>query len=115
MPRIKEVKADWEDVVLICRKCSKRLGGGFGPGGDRKLGKALGAELNPRGGKRRRGEIGVLEVACLDICPKGAVMALRAGRPGRLLAVPAGMTAQAVLQALGIAVPDSENGPAGPP
>ena len=28
----KSAKTEWRDVVLVCRKCSKPLDGGFGPG-----------------------------------------------------------------------------------
>ena len=27
----KSAKTEWRDVVLVCRKCSKKLNGGFGP------------------------------------------------------------------------------------
>ena len=37
----KQVKADWRDVVLVCRKCSKKLDGGFGADGEKTLAKAL--------------------------------------------------------------------------
>lgn len=110
---IRPLRTDWREILLVCRKCSKRLGGGFGPDGDRKLAKVLKREL-AGAGKGRRAEVTVLEVGCFDICPKGAVVAIRAGKPGEVRLVPAGTAAGDVLAALGIAAPDSKNGPAGP-
>jgi hypothetical protein len=56
---IKGVKADWNEVVLVCRKCSKKLDGGFGADGDQKLAKvlrkAIGAKGRGRGGGRQAG------------------------------------------------------------
>lgn len=115
-PRDKPMRAlpaRWRDILLVCRKCSKRLGGGFGPEGDRKLAKVLKRELEA-GDKGRRAEVAVLEVGCLDICPKGAVVALRAGKPGEIRLVPAGTAPREALAAFGFAAPDSKNGPAGP-
>ena len=34
---IKSTSTEWRDVVLVCRKCSKKLDGGFGPDGDLTL------------------------------------------------------------------------------
>lgn len=104
----KQVKADWRDVVLVCRKCSKKLDGGFGADGEETLAKALRKSLaNPdRTGfgrnKPRRREIAVLEVGCLDICPKKAVVALRAADPGRWVVVPEGADLAEVTLRLGL-------------
>ncbi len=35
------VRSRWSGTVLVCRKRSKKLGGGFGPEGKRPLAKAL--------------------------------------------------------------------------
>ena len=92
----KQVKADWRHVVLVCRKCSKKLDGGFGVDGEESLAKALRKALaRPDGAasckmKPRRREIAVLDVGCLDICPKKAVVVLRAADPGRWVVVPEG-------------------------
>ena len=44
---IKTTKTRWKDVVLVCRKCQKKLNGGFGPDGDKTLKKALKKYLRP--------------------------------------------------------------------
>jgi hypothetical protein len=51
---IKRVKADWSEVVLVCRKCSKKLGGGFGADGDQKLAKILRKAIGAKGRAERR-------------------------------------------------------------
>lgn len=65
------VRSNWKTAVLICRKCSKKVDGGFGPKGNQPLGKALKKHLSLK--KGRKGDAGILEVGCLGICPKGAV------------------------------------------
>lgn len=89
----KRVSAEWRDVVLVCRKCAKKLDGGFGPGGDEGLAKALRRSLDD--GERRktkalRREVAVVEVGCLDICPKRAVVVVKGSDPKSLLLVPKG-------------------------
>ncbi|WP_371345057.1 (2Fe-2S) ferredoxin domain-containing protein [Ancylobacter sp. IITR112] len=104
---MKPIKADWTDVVLVCRKCAKKLDGGFGPDADQPLPKALRAAIAARkGGKpmkkpRRKGaHVAVVEVPCLDICPKNAVVVIPAGRPGRWLSVERGTELDALLDTL---------------
>lgn len=104
---MKPIKADWTDVVLVCRKCAKKLDGGFGPDADETLPKALRAAIAAReGGKpmkkpRRKGAgVAVVEVPCLDICPKNAVIVIPAGRPGRWLSVPRGTDPDTLLDAI---------------
>lgn len=65
------VASNWRNAVLICRKCSKKLDGGFGPDGDERLIKAMRKHLSL--GKGRKATAGLVEVNCLGICPKGAV------------------------------------------
>lgn len=65
------VRANWRNVVLVCRKCSKKLDGGFGPHGDERLAKALRKHLALK--KGRKADAGIVEVNCLGVCPKGAV------------------------------------------
>jgi predicted metal-binding protein len=81
------VPSPWRDVILVCRKCSKKLDGGFGPDGDESLGRALKHSLR-RSGQRRLAR--VIETKCLGVCPRGAVTVLRDSRPGEMLAVPRG-------------------------
>ncbi|AUW59141.1 hypothetical protein C1T17_14610 [Sphingobium sp. SCG-1] len=65
------VRSNWKTAVLVCRKCSKKIDGGFGSKGNQPLAKALKKHLALK--KGRKGDAGVLEVSCLGICPKGAV------------------------------------------
>jgi predicted metal-binding protein len=76
-----KVRANWSHVVLVCKKCSKKLdrkGRGFGPE-DKRLAAALKHALGA--GKTRKSRIGVIEVPCLDICPKGGVVTVDSRRP----------------------------------
>jgi predicted metal-binding protein len=82
------VRAEWRQVVLICRKCSKKLGGGFGPDGDQSLAQAL--KRSSGGGKKRKAPRGVVEVGCLDVCPKRGVVVIDADRPREWLIVQEG-------------------------
>jgi predicted metal-binding protein len=104
---MKPIRSDWTDVVLVCRKCAKKLKGGFGPEGDATLPEALRAEIARRdGGKamkkpRRKGaSVAVIEVSCLDICPKGAVVTISADEPGRWHLVKPGADVEALLGTL---------------
>ncbi len=100
--RIKVVEAHWTEAVLVCRKCQKKLDGGFGPEGDQTLAKALRREVNRgQSGKGRKALVGVVEVGCLDLCPKGAVVALRASAPGAWRIVPRGADVRKVADVLG--------------
>ncbi|WP_176592899.1 (2Fe-2S) ferredoxin domain-containing protein [Sphingobium sp. EM0848] len=65
------VRSNWDHVVLVCRKCSKKLDGGFGRDGEERLAKALRRHLSLK--KGRKASAGIIEVNCLGVCPKGAV------------------------------------------
>lgn len=65
------VRSNWRNAVLVCRKCSKKLDGGFGSRGDERLAKALRHHLAIK--KGRKAAAGVIEVGCLGVCPGGAV------------------------------------------
>jgi hypothetical protein len=98
---MKPVRTRWTGVVLVCRKCSKKLkGGGFGPDGDQRLGKALRRRLD--GGKTRKAAAGVIEVGCFDVCPKDAVVVANAATPGEWLVVPRHTPLEAVVERLGL-------------
>lgn len=98
---LKTAKTQWRDLVLVCRKCSKKLDGkGFGPDGDKTLKKALRKYL--KAGKGRKAELVVKETDCFDICPKHAVIAVNAARPKALLIVPAGADLFEVKARLGL-------------
>lgn len=101
---IKQVRADWDEVVLVCRKCSKKLDGGFGADGDQKLAKALRKALGAKG-KGRKARAAVIEVDCLDVCPKNAVVAVRAARPKAWAVIPRGTSVRAIAERLGLTLP----------
>ena len=80
------VSSNWESAALVCAKCTKKLGGGFGDKGREPLAKALRKVL----GKGRKAPIGVVPVKCLGICPKGAVTIVDTRRPQEWMIVRAG-------------------------
>jgi predicted metal-binding protein len=95
----RHVSSHWAEVVLVCRKCSKKLGGGFGPQGDKPLAKAL---KKRAGGKGRKAAFGVIETGCLDICPKRGVTVVRGSTPGDWQVIEAGTPVDAVAARLGL-------------
>ena len=108
----KRARSDWTEVVLVCRKCSKKLDGGFGADGDEKLAKVLRKALKTQGGgKGRKARVGVIEVGCFDICPKNAVVAVTASKPGDWVIVPRGASTSAVTERLGLGEPAADVGP----
>lgn len=90
------IAAKWSEVVLVCRKCSKKLDGGFGRKGDVRLEKALKGEFPGKRGPK------VLAVPCLDICPKQAVCVVVGGQPGRVHLVARGTPVDEVIAALAL-------------
>ncbi|SFR97088.1 hypothetical protein [Sphingomonas jatrophae] len=94
------VRADWRSTVLVCRKCSKKQSGGFGPDGDERLAKALARAVG--GGRKRKAQVGVVEVDCLGICPKHAVVAVDAAHPGRWQLIRPGTPMDEVAERLGL-------------
>ena len=82
------VRAHWSRTLLVCRKCSRRLGGGFGERGEERLAKLLRKRFG--GGKGRKADIGIVEVDCLKVCPKGAALVIDAASPGEWLLIEAG-------------------------
>lgn len=97
---ITTTKTRWKDVVLVCRKCSKKLEGGFGPHGDKTLKKALRKYFKSTGGEGA--ELAVRHTGCFDVCPKNAVVAVNATNPKALLIVPAGADLFEVKARLGL-------------
>ncbi|WP_135211770.1 (2Fe-2S) ferredoxin domain-containing protein [Vitreimonas flagellata] len=85
---MKKVRSNWEEVVLVCRKCSKKVGGGFGAKEKTSLRKALRKELRLK--KGRRASVGLVEVDCLKLCPKDAVTVVLGSEPGQWRKVPRG-------------------------
>jgi predicted metal-binding protein len=103
---VRHVEAELQTLVLVCRKCSKKLDGGFGTDKDERLAKVLRRELvSGKARKPRRARVAVLEVGCFDLCPKNAVVALRAEHPGDWVIVPKGTAVTEVLGHLGLDAP----------
>lgn len=77
----------WQQVVVLCRKCGKKLDGGFGPKRKDTLKSVLRQSLREHG---RRRDVRVFETGCMGVCPKRGVTALNATRPGTLHVIQAG-------------------------
>ena len=92
------VAARWSGAVLVCGKCSKKVGGGFGAKGKRALAKAL--RDQPGFGKGRKAAIGVVETRCLGICPRDAVVLVDTRVPGRWRLIRPGANVEAVAETL---------------
>lgn len=97
------VPARWETAVLVCGKCSKKLGGGFGPKGKTPLAKALRQRV---AGKGRKARYGVVETRCLKLCPKGAVTVVDGRHAGEWQLVRPGDDIEAIAERL--ALPPAE-------
>lgn len=87
----------WTDALLVCRKCGKKLGGGFGPDGDESLAGVLKEALRDRG---RRRQVRVIQVGCLDICPRKGVVVVRGDAPGDMMIVPEGLDPEQIAERL---------------
>jgi|JI10StandDraft_1071094.scaffolds.fasta_scaffold121633_3 hypothetical protein len=95
----------WRETLLICKKCSKKVKGGFGPKSRMRLRKALAEAMKLREG--RHAAIGLIEVGCFDLCPKRAVTVAKGTEPGKLFVVPRGAALDAIIAKLGLAAPDA--------
>ena len=98
------VRSNWQNAVLVCRKCSKKLDGGFGADGDERLAKALRKRLSLK--KGRKAAAGIVEVNCLGVCPKGAVTVVNGAQSRDWLLVRRGADLDALAQALGLTAVD---------
>lgn len=85
---LKRARSRWTGAVLVCGKCSRKIGGGFGGKHRTPLAKALRKSIGF--GKGRKADVGVIETKCLGLCPKHAVTVVDTRRPGEWLVVPAG-------------------------
>lgn len=103
--RLKTVRSNWSGTILVCSKCSKKLGGGFGPKGRTPLAKALRKQLGLK--KGREGAAGIVEVKCLGVCPRGAVTMVNGAQTREWLIVPEGADLSSVAAELGLAPSDS--------
>lgn len=97
---MRTVKADWQAVLVTCGKCSRRMGGGFGPKGKTSLAKALRKLGNGR--KDRKARFGVVETGCLKLCPKNAAVAFNAADPHRWHIIARGTDAEDAAGLLGL-------------
>lgn len=100
---VKQVGARWSNHVLICSKCSKRIGGGFGPKGSTRLAKALRKHLGEK--KGRKATLGIVEVKCLGVCPRDAVTVINGAQDDAWLLVPAGTDLDDVAREIGLIEP----------
>ena len=94
------LESRWSGAILVCSKCSKKLGGGFGRKGKTSLGKVLRKRFGLK--KGRKSPVGLIEVKCLGVCPKGAVTLVDTSRPDTWRLVPAGADIEAIGRDLGL-------------
>lgn len=94
------VRSEWRKAILVCGKCSKKVGGGFGPKGNTSLVKALKAVTNGR--KGRKADAGLIETKCLKLCPKRRVVAIDAADPGTWHLIEPGTPIDKVAERLGL-------------
>jgi predicted metal-binding protein len=99
------VKADWQAAILVCAKCTRKIGGGFGEKGRTPLIKALRNLGNRK--KGRKADLGLVETGCLKICPKNAVVAINGARPRDWLIIERGTSAAEAARLLGLPPKDT--------
>lgn len=99
MPAAKLARAPFREAVLVCGKCARKLGGGFGRQGRQGLRGELKRAWKASG---RVGKLRVVEASCLGLCPKRRqVVATGVSlAAGRLWVVEPGEAAAAVLARL---------------
>lgn len=96
----KQRPSKWREVVLVCAKCTAKIGGGFGPRKRTSLRKALRKSLGLK--KGRKAAIGVVDAPCFDLCPKKAVTVALGSHPQTLYVIEKGAPIEDVVLALGI-------------
>ena len=94
--RIRSLPSHWAGNVLVCRKCSKRAHGGFGKKGKSGLAKTLRKAMDVKPGRKAR--FGIVEVGCLGVCPRDAVVMVDGRRPEQWWLVPLGSDVAALAQ-----------------
>ena len=94
------VRSEWQKTILVCGKCSKKVGGGFGLKGNTPLVKALKALSNGR--KGRKADIGLIETKCLKLCPKRHVVAIDASESATWHLIEPGTPIERVVRLLGL-------------
>ncbi len=85
-PGIRTVPTPATTLVAICKKCGKKVGGGFGDGGKKSLAKALVRHLDLP--KWKRSPIRIVETGCMKLCPRRAVAVTTSNNPGLVYVVP---------------------------
>ena len=90
---MKQARSEWTKVVLVCGKCSRKIGG-----------EPLAKQLRRAVGKGRKARAGVVEVKCLKLCPRNAVTVVDAAAPREWLVVEAGERVEDVAARLGLIV-----------
>jgi predicted metal-binding protein len=78
-----EIRSNWSHAILVCAKCGKKAkkrGLTFGKK-DETIKKALKSALGAK--KGRKASLGLVEVPCLDICPKNGVVLVDSRTPGQ--------------------------------
>ncbi len=85
-PGIRTVPTPATTLVAICKKCGKKIGGGFGDDGSKSLAKALVKTLGLP--KWKRSPIRIVETGCMKLCPRGAVAVSTSRNPGLVYVVP---------------------------
>ena len=91
---MKRVRSDWQGAVLVCGKCSKKVGGGFGKKGRTPLAKALRKAME--WGNGRKAAAGIIETRCLGVCPRNAVVVIDTRASDEWLVVPVGADLRAL-------------------
>jgi predicted metal-binding protein len=94
------LRSNWQQTILVCSKCSKRIDGGFGDKGRTPLAKALRKHLRLK--KGRKAAAGIVEVKCLGVCPASAVTVVNAAKAGEWLLVRAGSDLDELAGELGL-------------
>jgi predicted metal-binding protein len=87
----------WQSIILLCGKCARKLDGGYGPEKDATLRSALRMALKDAGHRR---DVRIIETRCMGVCPKKAVTAVNASRPGTIFVVPVSTPTVEVLKTI---------------
>ncbi len=93
MSALRHLPARWDHALLICGKCARRAGH---PGLAKRLRKTVGLK------KGRKASVGVIEIACQDICPKRAIVAIDTRRPDQWLLLSGDSSVPALAVVLGL-------------
>jgi predicted metal-binding protein len=90
-------RTPWQSIILLCGKCARKLDGGYGPNRDATLRSTLRMALKDAGHRR---DVRIIETRCMGLCPKKAVTAINASRPGTIFVVPVSTPPAEALKAI---------------